>query len=65
MTVEEIKKRIVSLSPDEQSEISVFLSHLRGSSDPEYRRLVQERLADRDPSHWLTIEEFERRLDEK
>ncbi|HEV7401793.1 MAG TPA: hypothetical protein VGO11_02660 [Chthoniobacteraceae bacterium] len=65
MSVEEIKQRIVSLSSEEQSELSAFLFHLRHRSDPERLRVAEERLADRDPSHWLTIEEFERRLDEK
>ena len=65
MSVEELKQRIVSLTGEEQSELSAFLQHLRHRSDPEHRRLVEQRLADRDPSHWLTIEEFERRLDER
>jgi hypothetical protein len=65
MSFEELKKSIVSLSPEEQSELSAFLWHLRHRSDPEYLQLMAARSADRDPSHWLTIEEFERRLDEK
>jgi hypothetical protein len=65
MSVEELKKRIVALSPDEQSELSVFLSHVRRRSDPEYLKLMAARSADRDPSHWLPIEEVERRLGEK
>jgi hypothetical protein len=64
VSVEEIKQRIVALSSDEQTELSAFLFHLRRRSDPEYRQIVEARLADRDPSHWLTIEEFEGRLDE-
>ena len=65
MSFEELKQRIGSLSPEEQSEVSAFLWHLRHKSDPEYLALMEARSADRDPSHWLTLEEFERRLDEK
>ena len=64
MSVEEIKERIASLSPAEQSEISAFLFQLRRASDAEYQERVSSRLSDPDPSHWLTPEEFERRLDQ-
>jgi hypothetical protein len=65
MSVEEIKRSIASLSATEQSELSAFLFHLRHASDPEYRECINSRLSDCDPAHWLTPEEFERRLDEK
>ena len=65
MSVEQIKTSIASLSPTEQSEVSAFLFHLRHVSDPEYQRRVDSRLSDTDPTHWLSPEEFERRLDQK
>jgi hypothetical protein len=65
MSVEEIKRCLASLSATEQSELSAFLFHLRHASDPEYWRCIDSRLSDRDPAHWLTPEEFERRLDQK
>jgi hypothetical protein len=63
--VEEIKHRIASLSPTEQSEVSAFLFHLRHAADPDYQERVNSRLADSEESHWLTPEEFEQRLDRK
>jgi hypothetical protein len=65
MSVEEIKHRIASLSPAKQSEISAFLFHLRHFGDSEYQQTVNARMCDRKSTHWLTPEEFERRLDEK
>jgi len=65
VSVEQIKNGIAALSPAEQSEISAFLFHLRHTSDPEYQRRVEERLNDANPLHWVSPEEFERRLDEK
>ena len=65
MSVEEIKHGIASLSLAEQNEISAYLFHLRHVSDAEYQERVSSRLADTDRSHWLTPEEFERRLDQK
>lgn len=65
MSVEQIKQSIAALSAAEQSEVSAFLFHLRHASDPEYQEGVAARLSDRDPSHWLTPEDFERQLDQK
>ena len=65
MSVEQIKSSLTRLSPTEQSEVSAFLFHLRHAADPEYQERVAARLSDKDPSHWLTPEEFERQLDRK
>jgi hypothetical protein len=65
MSVEEIKQGHSALSPMEQGEVTAYLFHLRHVADSDYQERVASRLSDRDPSHWLTPEEFERRLDEK
>ena len=65
MSVEEIKNQLVALSPDERNQVSAYLLHLRDSADPDYQAEISARLNDKDPSHWLTLEEFERRLDQK
>jgi len=65
MSVEQIKNSIASLSSSEQNEVSAFLFHLRHAADPDYQERVASRLSDTDPDHWLTPENFERRLDLK
>ena len=65
MSVEEIKHSLTDLSPREQSEVSAFLFHLRHAADADYQERINSRLADRDPAHWLTPEEFERQLDQR
>lgn len=65
MNVEQIKQGIASLSAGEQNEVTAFLFHLRHASDSDYQQRVAARLADRNEDHWLTPEEFERRLDGK
>jgi hypothetical protein len=65
MSVEELKKAVATLSPDQQAELSAFLFHLRHNGDAEYDKAVARRMKDNDPSHWLTPEEFEKRLDAK
>ena len=65
MSVEEIKRSIASLSEPEQSEVIAFLLSIRHASDLAHQQSLSAILADRDPSHWLTLEEFERRLDQE
>ena len=65
MSVEEIKKSLAGLSSEEQSEVTAYLFHLRHLADPEYQARLNAAAADKNPEHWLTPDEFEKRLDEK
>ena len=65
VSVEEIKKGLASLSEAEQSEVTAFLFHLRHLHDTDYQNRVKETLTDKDASHWLTPEDFEKRLDQQ
>lgn len=65
MSVEDLKRALTTLSAGEQTEVSAFLFHLRHRADGAYQQTVERRGADKDSSHWLTPEEFEKRLDEK
>jgi hypothetical protein len=65
MSVKELKKELGALSAAEQAEIAAFLFHLRRAADADYQTAVERRLNDKDPSHWLTLDEFERRLEKK
>ena len=65
MSIEEIKSGIACLTPIQQSEVTSFLFHLRHASDVEYQERVNSRLSDTEREHWLTPEEFERKLDQR
>jgi hypothetical protein len=58
----DLKKELVALSATEQAEVAAFLFQLRRKDDADYQAKIQRRLDDKDPSHWLTPDEFERRL---
>jgi len=62
MSIKQLKQELVALSQAERAEIAAFLFHLRHTSDPEYQATLQRRIEDKDPSHWLTPDEFEKRL---
>jgi hypothetical protein len=60
----DLKKELVALSAPEQAEVAAFLFQLRHRDDAEYQGKIRRRLDDKDPSHWLTPDEFERRLNQ-
>ena len=62
MSFEQLKREVTALSDHEQAELIRYTLQLRHAHDAEYRREVTERLNDKDKSHWLTPDEFERRL---
>ncbi len=65
VSVQELKDQIAALPPEAQNELMAFLFHVRHREDSEYTRTLTRRANDRDPAHWLSPEEFEKRLDQK
>jgi asparagine synthetase B (glutamine-hydrolysing) len=63
MSLEQIKRAVALLDEQQQAELISYTLQLRYAHDAVYHREVADRLNDRNPSHWLTPDEFERRLD--
>jgi hypothetical protein len=62
MSIAELKAEIDRLSPEEREEMRDYLrSKIRPMSEEE-RRIVTEKLNDRNSANWLTLEEAEKRL---
>ena len=64
MSVMDLKRELTALSTNEKAEVAAFLFQLRRKDDTEYQAQIQRRLDDKDPSHWLTPDEFEGRLNQ-
>ena len=65
MSVQEIKEKLASLPRKDQDEVIAFLFHLRHADDAEYQADLARRLQGKDPSHWPSPDDFERRLEKK
>jgi hypothetical protein len=63
MSLEQLKREVAALSNQDQAELISYALKLRYESDPAFLQEVTDRLNDSDKSHWLTPEQFERRLD--
>jgi hypothetical protein len=65
MSVQEIKEKLASLPRKEQDEVIAYLFHLRHADDSEHENEIVRRLNDKEASHWLSPDDFERELDKK
>jgi len=65
MSVQELKEKLAALARSEQDEVIAYLFHLRHAHDGQYEGEIDHRLGDKNPSHWLSPDEFERELDKK
>jgi len=63
MSFEQIKREVALLDGRQQAELISYTLQLRYARDAGYHHEVTDRLNDADKSHWLTPDEFERRLD--
>lgn len=50
------------LSARSVDEVIAFLFHLRHADDLDYQSTISRRLEDKDPTHWLSLDDFEREL---
>ena len=62
MSVEELERELTSLGDAERHRIMAYLVALEDQKRPAYRAEMARKIDDKDPSHWLTLEEFEKRL---
>jgi hypothetical protein len=64
MSVESLKAELRAVSPETRDELFTYLLLLRRGHDPERARRLAEKIDDRDPAGWMTLEEARERLDE-
>ncbi len=62
MSIDAIKQELANLDEERRSEIIAFLVALSDRNDAEHRAEITRRIDDKDPSHWMTLEELERRF---
>ncbi len=62
MSVEELERELSSLADAERHRIMAYLVSIEDQKRAEYMAEMTRRLDDKDPSHWITLEELEKRL---
>ncbi|MDA0768501.1 MAG: hypothetical protein O3A87_11385 [Verrucomicrobia bacterium] len=63
MTIQAILAEVETLPADERRRLAAFLVSLRHKDLADYRARMAERIDDKSPENWVTLEELEQRLD--
>jgi hypothetical protein len=62
MTLQEIMKEVRSLSTEDLDKLRTLLEIEKDLRDPEFQAMITRKMNDKDPSHWISLEEAERCL---
>jgi len=66
MSIDALKEEMAHLDLKSRKHLVGYLLSLNErEEDPEYLAKLGRKIDDKDPSHWITLEELERRLDLK
>jgi hypothetical protein len=64
MSIAELKAEVDRLSPEDRKQLTNYLLIKdRVPLTPEMRKKLAEKIDDKDPSHWISLEELEKRLE--
>ena len=63
MTIQAIKAEVEALPVDERRRLAAFLVSLRHKDLANYRARLADRIDDKTGENWMTLEEFDHRLE--
>lgn len=58
MTINQIKKELAKMSEEQQDQLAAYVVLLRHLRNPESRKEIAARIDDRDPPHWMTLDQL-------
>ncbi|HZR20477.1 MAG TPA: hypothetical protein VFE51_24560 [Verrucomicrobiae bacterium] len=58
-----LKSELQSLESKDRRQMIAFLLALEERDNQAYRQELARRIDDKDPTHWISLEELDRRLD--
>jgi len=64
MIKESLKEEVASLAKDDRRELMGYMVALQITEDPAFRRTLTERIDDKSPENWVTLEELDAKLNE-
>jgi len=64
MTVDEIKEEVSNLPETQQDQLVAYVVHLRHMRDASTRQELNRRMGDRDPAHWISVDQLKERWKE-
>jgi hypothetical protein len=65
MSIEVLKQELAGLAPKERSQIMAYLLSLEDEQNTVYRAALTEKIDDKNPKRWMSLDELDRRLSQK
>ncbi len=62
MSIEILKQELAGLGTVERNQMVAFLLSLQDTQNDAYREKLGRGIDDKDPAHWVTLDELDRRL---
>jgi hypothetical protein len=62
MSIEAIKEELAHLDVERRNEIVAYLLSIDDQNNAEYRASLTRKIDDKNPAHWLSLEELDERL---
>jgi hypothetical protein len=63
VSIQEMKTEIEALSAEDRKRLAAFLVSLRHKELAEYRTRMAQKIDDKNPENWSSIEELDQRLE--
>jgi hypothetical protein len=63
ISIAELKAEVDRLSPEERHQLRAYLALKDQISEADFLNDLSAKISDRNPDRWLTIDEFERRVE--
>jgi hypothetical protein len=64
MSLAQLKDQAAHLQPVEQRELIAFLISRQTEQDEDFKRTLTQKIDDMDPSHWVDLDELQKRYAE-
>jgi hypothetical protein len=64
MSLAQLKDQAAHLQPNEQRELIAFLVSRQAELDEDFKDSLARKIDDKDPSHWVELDELRRRYSE-
>lgn len=58
MSLAQIQQEAADLTPEQRRQLMAFLVSLQTSDDPDFQTLLANRIDDKDPTHWVDLEDL-------
>ena len=62
MTMAELMREVANLAPEQKDELAAYLLHVRLAQDEAWRTEMTRKVDDRDPAHWISLEDWKKEL---